>query len=155
MLFTNMDPNPARTPGLVPPPPMSRQRRASTPVTQSYVCLGLPLYLPSFPSNSFSAPGSHIRIRFLQWFTSLHTISLRVGSNPIYFAGEEYSDTVTLGPGLEIAKQSIGVAATVSSMTALSVMAINGLSPVKWIQRSRRDPRVRPSIGLSLKFSLH
>ena len=86
--------NPARTPGLVPANPMSRLKRASIPVTQSYVCLGLRFYLPFFPSKSLCGPGSRVRsqvrIRFLQRFASLLTTPLSIVSKPVHFPGKEY-----------------------------------------------------------------
>jgi len=155
MPSTNMYPNPARTPGLVPVPeiPMSRQARASIPVTQSCVSLGFRFYLPSFPPNCSSAPGSLIRIRFLWRFAFLLTTS-SIRSKSVHFAGTEYLDTVTLGPGLAIENQSIGVATFVSSMTMLPVTVVDGLHPVAR-SGSRRDPRVCSSVRFFLEFRPH
>ena len=47
----------------------------------------------------------------------------------------EYLDTVTIGPGLKIKNQSIGVAENVSPMVTVTVMDVNGLPPIARIQR--------------------
>lgn len=64
---------------------------------------------------------------------------------PIHLAGTEYLDMVTLGPGLTIKDQSIGVAKSVSLMEVLPSMIVNESPLVGRIPfRSRWDPRVRP-----------
>ena len=79
-------------------------------------------------STSHDTGDTVVRLSFLTLFTSYLKGDQSVSYGSGSFSGEEWTDTVNLGPGLVIEKQSIGVASSASGFSGVD--GILGIGPV-------------------------
>ncbi|KAJ7446655.1 aspartic peptidase A1 [Mycena galericulata] len=124
---------------------VASRQAISEPVKNSFVCyvasvgVGIPattyqLLVDARSSNTWVGASR----RYVQTSTSVKTSdSVSVSYGDGFFSGTEYTDTVTLAPGLVITQQSIGVASTSSGFTGFD--GVLGIGPVDLTQGTLSD----------------
>ncbi|KAG1795694.1 aspartic peptidase domain-containing protein [Suillus plorans] len=110
----------------------------STPVTNTVATylIAVGIGSPATTYNLIVDTGSSntwvgANTKYVKTQTSVDTgerVAVHYGSGS--FSGTEYTDTITLGSGLTITAQSIGVASTSTGLTGTSIDGILGIGPV-------------------------